>query len=118
MSNVSITAPLFDLEGHVWLTNVDPDGLADFERRNSRVPTLDGGAAIPDFGYSDADRTFDIRWRPASKEQVETIRRLAKTYSRLIVATEEGCFIGAPGPFAMSDDEAQIQILIEKRIDQ
>ncbi|WP_138436328.1 hypothetical protein [Marinobacter shengliensis] len=116
--NVSITAPLFDLDGHVLLTEVDPAGLAGFERRNNRIPTLDGGAAIPDFGYSDADRTFDIRWPNRDKHQVDTIRRLAKTYSRLIVATEEGCFIGAPGPFAMSDDEAQIQILVEKRIDQ
>ncbi|MCD1631345.1 hypothetical protein [Marinobacter shengliensis] len=116
--NVSIAAPLFDLDGHVLLTDVEPEGLAGFERRNNRIPTLDGGAAIPDFGYSDADRTLDIRWPAKDKHQVDTIRRLAKTYSRLIVATEEGCFIGAPGPFAMSAEEAQIQILVEKRIDQ
>lgn len=116
--NVSITAPLFDLEGHVWLTNVDPDGLADFERRNSRVPTLDGGAAIPDFGYSDADRTLNISWPATNKAVVDTVRRLAKTYSRLIVATEEGCFLGAPGPFSLRSGEAQIQILVEKRIDE
>lgn len=116
--NVSITAPVFDLDGHVMLIGVDPAGLTGFERRNNRIPTLDGGAAIPDFGYSDADRTFDIRWPSRDKHQVDTIRRLAKTYSRLIVVTEEGCFIGAPGPFAMRDNEAQIQILVEKRIDQ
>lgn len=118
MSNVSITAPLFDLEGHVILTNVDSGGLADFERRNNRIATLDGGAVITDFGYSDADRTLDIRWPAHDRDTVDTVRRLAKSYSRLIVATEEGCFIGAPGPFSLSDDEAQIQILIEKRIDQ
>ena len=116
--NVSITAPLFDLDGNVWLTNVDPDGLADFERRNSRVPTLDGGAAIPDFGYSDADRTLNISWPATDKSVVDAVRRLAKTYSRLIVATEEGCFLGAPGPFSLRSGEAQIQILVEKRIDE
>lgn len=116
--NVSITAPLFDPNGHVRLSGVSPDGLLGFERRNNRIPTLDGGAAIPDFGYSDADRTFDIRWRARSEEVVEAVRRMAKTYSRLIVATEEGCFIGAPGPFNISNGEAQIRILIEKRIDQ
>ena len=116
--NVSITAPLFDLDGHVWLTDVDAGGLAGFERRNNRIPTLDGLAAIPDFGYSDSDRTFDIRWPARDQATVDTIRRLAKTYSRLIVATEEGCFIGAPGPFALSNGEAQIQILVEKRIDE
>jgi len=100
------------------LTGVRPDGLLGFERRNNRIATLDGGAAIPDFGYSVADRTFDIRWRASDRRIVEMIRRLAKTYSRLIVSTEEGCFIGAPGPFSYSNGEAQIQILVEKRLDQ
>lgn len=116
--NVSITAPLFDLDGHVWLADVEPDGLTGFSRRNNRIPTLDGLAAIPDFGYSDADRTLTIRWPATEKAVVDTVRRLAKTYSRLIVATEEGCFLGAPGPFAQSNGEAQIQILVEKRIDE
>lgn len=116
--NVSISAPLFDLDGHVWLSGVEPDGLAAFSRRNNRIPTLDGGAAITDFGYSDADRTLDIRWPANNKSDVDNVRRMAKTYSRLIIATDEGCFIGAPGPFSLNDDEAQIQILVEKRLDQ
>lgn len=116
--NVSITAPLFDLDGHVILRDVEAPGLAGFERRNNRIPTLDGGAAIPDFGYSDADRTLDIRWPATNPATVDTIRRLAKTYSRLIVATEEGCFIGAPGPFSLTAEQAAIQILVEKRLDQ
>lgn len=114
---IFISAPLFDLDGHARLENVDPDGLSGFERRNSRIATLDGGAVIPDFGYSDADRTLNVQWRPRSQGQVDTVVRLAKTYSRLVVSTAEGCFIGAPGPFALSNDSAQIQILIEKRID-
>ncbi|WP_372986925.1 hypothetical protein [Marinobacter sp.] len=116
--NVSIAAPLFDLDGYVQLFDLDPDGLLGFERRNNRIPTLDGKAAIPDFGYSDADRTLDIRWRARDRDVIENVRRLAKTYSRLIVATDEGCFLGAPGPFSLSGDEARIQILVEKRIDQ
>jgi hypothetical protein len=116
--NVSITSPLFDLDGHVILTGVAPEGMAGFERRNNRTATLDGLAVIPDFGYSDSDRTFDIRWPVKDKAKVDTIRRLAKTYSRLIVSTNEGCFICAPGPFALSGTEAQIQMLVEKRIDQ
>lgn len=116
--NVSISAPLFDLDGHVWLTSVEPDGMAAFSRRNNRIPTLDGGAAITDFGYSDADRTLDIRWPANDRAAVDNIRRMAKTYSRLIIATDEGCFIGAPGPFSLNSGDAEIQILVEKRIDQ
>ncbi|MGO1502356.1 MAG: hypothetical protein ACTHWH_13855 [Marinobacter sp.] len=115
--NVSIAAPQFDLDGHVLLEGVSPNGMMGFERRNNRIPTLDGKAVIPDFGYSDADRTLDISWPAKDGIQIETIRRMAKTYSRLIVSTVEGCFVGAPGPFALRNDSAQIQILIEKRID-
>lgn len=116
--NVSISAPLFDLEGHAWLTNVAADGMSDFSRRNNRVPTLDGGAAITDFGYSDADRTLGIRWPAKNKAIVESVRRMAKTYSRLIIATDEGCFLGAPGTFSLGNGEAEMQILVEKRLDQ
>lgn len=116
--NVSITAPVFDLDGFVLLTNVSMDGLMGLSRRNNRIPTLDGAAVIPDFGYSDSDRTFDVSWRPTSKEPVETLRSLVKKYSRLIVSIGEGCFIGAPGSFSFSNGEVQIQILVEKRLDQ
>ncbi|HIO30719.1 hypothetical protein [Marinobacter salarius] len=116
--NVFISAPLFDLDGTVSLTKVSPDGLAGFQRRNNRIATLDGGAAIPDFGYSEADRTFDIRWNAISEPTVEAVRRMAKSYSRLIVSTKEGCYLGAPGPFNLSNGEAQFQILVEKRLDQ
>jgi len=115
---LTINAPFFDLDGHVTLLGVEPGGLLAFARRNNRIPTLDGGAVIPDFGYSDADRTLDIRWTARDSVQVETVRRLAKTYSRLIVTTAEGCFYGAPGPFAISNGVVQIQILVEKRLDQ
>jgi len=116
--NVWISAPIFDLDGSVEITGADPEGVAGFERRNNRIPTLDGGAAIPDFGYSDADRTLAIRWPARSKPDIENVRRMAKSYSRLIVSIEEGCFLGAPGPFSISNGEAQIQILVEKRLDQ
>lgn len=116
--NVFISAPLFDLEGTVELEGVSLDGLSGFERRNSRVATLDGGAVIPDFGYSEADRTLDLRWPARQKSTVENVRRMAKSYSRLIVSTEEGCFLGAPGAFNLSNGEAQLQIMVEKRLDQ
>jgi len=115
---VSICAPTFDIGGHVLIRGVKPDGMIGFQRRNNRIATLDGAAAFNDFGYSEADRTFDVQWTTADQDQVETIRRLAKTYSRLIVSTNEGCFIGAPGPFSVSEDKAQLQILIERRLDQ
>jgi len=116
--NVSISSPTFDIDGHVWITNALPGGMSDFSLRVSRVATLDGGAAINNFGYSDADLTMDIRWPATDKAIVESIRRMTKSYSRLIVATADGCFVGTPASFSLSDGEAEIQILIEKRLNQ
>ena len=116
--NVSISAPIFDIDGHVFIEKVSAGGMMGFERRNNRIPTLDGGSVIPDFGYSVADRTLIIEWTPVTSWQIETVIMLAKSYSRLIVSTKEGCFFGAPGPFAFSDGTAQIKILVEKRLDQ
>lgn len=113
-----ISAPVFDLDGFVALSGVKPEGLLAFERRNSRVATLDGLARINDFGYSDADRTLDIRWAIQSQAEVDMVRRMAKAYSRLVVSFSEGCFLGAPGPFSLSSNEAQLQIMVEKRIDE
>lgn len=115
---LTITAPIFDIEGHETIASPEPAGLAGFERRNSRVATLDGGAAINDFGYSDADRTLDIRWKPSSQGQVDNIARMVKAYGRLIVSCREGCFIGAPRAFSVSDNKAQLQILVERRLNQ
>jgi len=115
---LTINAPVFDIDGHETIEAPDQDGIRSLTRRNSRVATLDGSAAINDFGYSDADRTFDVQWTPRSKAQADNIMRMVKSYSRLIVSTREGCFIGAPESFNPSDETVQLRILIERRLDQ
>ena len=114
---LTITAPVFDIDGHVLLTNVDPDGLSGLSRRNSRVATLDGMSAINDFGYSDSDRTLNVRWSPESQFEIERMSRMVKSYSRLIVSFAEGVFIGAPESFGVSGNVAQLIILVERRLD-
>lgn len=115
---LTITAPSFDIKGFEVIEHPEKDGLSGLERRNSRIATLDGSAAINDFGYSDADRTLDIGWSPKSQRQVDNIARMVKAYSRLIISCREGCFIGAPGSFSTSEDTIQLLILVERRLDQ
>ena len=114
---VMLTAPVFDLDGHVEIRSASSAGLGTIERRNSRVATLDGSAEINDFGFSDADRTLDIEWQPESQHQIDTVSALVRSYSRLIVSCQEGCFLGAPGPFVPGDDKTTLRILIERRLD-
>lgn len=115
---LTINAPQFDIDGQVVAEGVDPSGLDGFSRRVSRVATLDGSAAINDFGYSPADRTLTIAWRPKNRAQVENLRRMAQSYGRLIVSYRDGCYLGAPERFTPSDESVSLTFLIEKRLDQ
>ena len=115
---LSISAPQFDIDGSELLHGVDEAPLQAIRRRVSRTPTLDGGAAINDFGYSDSDRTLDIRWPARDRVQADNIARMVKAYSRLIISMPEGVFVGAPESFDPQSEELQLTILVEKRIDQ
>ncbi|SOB76192.1 hypothetical protein SAMN04488490_1870 [Marinobacter sp. LV10R510-11A] len=115
---LTINAPIFDIDGSEIIDDPDQSGLSQFGRRNSRVATLDGGASVNDFGYSDADRTLDIEWRPASRGQADNVARMVKAYSRLIVSCREGCFLGAPDQFTPGENTVHLRIFVERRLDQ
>lgn len=115
---LTLNAPVFDLEGAILVPNPSPDGLTAFTRRVSRSATLDGGAAVTDFGYSPADRTLNIEWRPRTAAEVENARRLVQAYGRLIVSFHEGCFLAAPDSFDFADGEVTINLLIERQLSQ
>lgn len=114
---ISITAPVFDIDGLIIVEQPDVDGLSTITRRSSRIATLDGRAAFNDFGYSDADRILTIAWRPKSQAETDNIIRMIKTYSRLILASREGCFIGAPDDFRTDDNTVQFKLHVERRLD-
>lgn len=113
---ISISAPVFDIDGSVVITNPIRTGEKDLRRRVSRIATLDGGAVFNDFGYSEADRTFNIEFRATDKALVDLLARLTKTYARLIVSSEDGCFIGAPESFSSDTDPVRLTILVERKI--
>ena len=113
---LTINAPVFDVEGNLLIESPDGDGLAAFSRRVTRTPTLDGGAAVADFGYSAADRTLTISWTPLSKSDVGVAKRLVQSYSRLIVSFSEGCFVGSPDSYDESDGTISITYLIERQL--
>ncbi|WP_339799675.1 hypothetical protein [uncultured Marinobacter sp.] len=113
---LTLSAPVFDIDGTLLIERPEPDGLTAFSRRVSRSPTLDGGAAVTDFGYSPADRTLRIEWTPRTLDEAENARRLVKSYGRLIVSFSEGCFFGAPESFDLTDGTVTINILVERQL--
>ncbi|MFL1405371.1 hypothetical protein ACJO2E_08515 [Marinobacter sp. M1N3S26] len=113
---LTINAPVFDIDGHLTVENPVEDGVASFTRRVSRVATLDGAAAINDFGYSAADRTLNIEWTPRSLLEEDLARRLVQSYGRLIVTFREGCFVGAPFSFDLQEGVVTVVILVERKL--
>lgn len=115
---LTISAPIFDINGIEIVESPELSGLFDIDRRVTRTPTLDGTAAITDFGYSDADRTLQIDWVPTRRAQMENVARMVRTYSRLIVTFRDGCYFGAPESFHPVDETVRLTILVERRLDQ
>lgn len=116
MTRISVSAPSFDIDGSEMVSTSNRQGLFDVTRRVSRIATLDGSAAINDFGYSPADRRLVITWTPRVKALSDNIRRMSRQYSRLIVSFSDGCFIGAPESFTESRDENRLTVLIERQL--
>jgi len=115
---LTISAPIFDINGFEVIESFEKDGLSDFQRRVSRTATLDGGASITDFGYSDADLTFNIEWTPKNSDQVDNVRRMVRSYGRLIISFYDGCFLAAPLDFRASTGTVALTFLVEKRLSQ
>lgn len=96
---VSLCSKEFDLAGAI-LFDVPAPELGDIRRRGNRIATLDGGAAVNDYGYSPADRTFTFRWLPTAAE-AEVVRRLSMLHQRLTVSVSEGVFECVLGSFTI-----------------
>jgi hypothetical protein len=108
---IHIAARLFDLDG--WLS-VQPLGPIEdqIRRRVSRTATLDGGAAVSDRGFSHADRTFVITYRPKSRDDEARARRLVELHAKVTVSTSEGVFLAVPQNFEAGELEHRITVLI------
>ena len=107
----------FDPDGYVQLQVTFESALGgDRTRRVDRITTLDGGAVLNDFGYSDGDRTIELRWRHVSKAQEQAVERLLRTYPTLCVALPDGAFLAAPERYAPGADESTLRLLVVSRL--
>ena len=112
----TISTPTFDPDGFVELTVRDDTTAGEVRRRTNRVATLDGGCVINDFGYTDADRTINLRWAFVDKATEETIDRLVQIYDRLQVATRAGVFLAAPEVYTPGVDESSLRLLVLSKL--
>lgn len=89
-----ISTPSFDLRAPIHITNVTSADIASISRRVRRVATLDGGAVMADYGYSDADRTL-IFTAKGEASVCAQIAELVRDYSSLLLSCETGLFLGS-----------------------
>lgn len=103
------------------LVPVDLDALpgSDFgttSRRVNRVATLDGGAVFNDFGFTNADKTITIEFRPFDAAQSTAVRRLFEIYPKITVATPDGLFLVAPESYQPDDEQSRIVLLVDRKL--
>jgi hypothetical protein len=117
MSNMAALSTLtFDPEGFVLLSLIDDAELGITQRRVNRVATLDGGAAVNDYGFSDADRIIELRWRPLTRAQESNLKRLVQQYASLVISTADGVFLASPETYTPGAEESSMRLLVVARL--
>lgn len=112
----AISTTTWDLDGFVELELSNRVEPSDTRRRVTRIATLDGGAALNDFGFTDADRTLVLRWAPVSRQQHEDIERLVQTYPLLQVALTSGVYLAAPETYQPGAEESSLRLLVTSKL--
>lgn len=111
-----LTSLTFDPAGAVELAVLPSSDMGESRRRVTRTATLDGGAAFNDFGYTEADRTIELKWAPMKRDRESAVDRLVKTYSRLRLSTKEGCFLVAPSFYKSTPAESKLSLLVVEKL--
>jgi hypothetical protein len=111
---ISISAPLFDTSGNVFIRAESPRAeLRAIDRRLSRTATLDGGAEIFDGGFSHADRTLIVDVEDLSRDDADNLQRMTRVYALLIVSLVEGVFEAAPENFTERENRVTLRLLVK-----
>ena len=89
---IALSAPTFDINGHMVSTNAAALPL-NIGRRARRVATLDGGAVLVDGGYSAADQTFELQIPDPDGAHHRAIHRLMQYHSTAVLSCSQGCYL-------------------------
>lgn len=105
-----------DPQGYVEIMAVGTQTAGEQGRRVSRIATLDGGAVVNDGGFSDADRTVEITWRPLSAEGEAAVARLVRYYAQASVSLPDGVYRGALEALNPGAAESRLRVLLLEKL--
>lgn len=112
----TISTQVWDAQGYIELDVLATQTDGETRRRINRVATLDGNAVVNDAGYSEADRTIDLRWTPKSLALEVLVERLVRFYGRVNVSTRSGVYDAAVEAYVPSDDESSLRLLVLSKL--
>lgn len=112
---VHLAAKLFDLSGAVLLDCMPDTTSGQVIRRVNRVATLDGAAAFNDFGFSEADRTIELRWMPTSAATEAAVARLVRVHRSIYVSMPDGLWLASPDSYTPGAEESRLVLLVSER---
>ena len=114
---ITLSAMQFDPEGVVSIHESPETQVTEITKRVTRRKTLDlVGVHIDVRGLFHGDRDFVITFTPRDKAQYLAVKRLVELYAILYVATAEGLFEAAPESINLSDGQAEVRLLVYRKI--
>jgi len=115
MNRVTLSTVDFDPAGFIEIDATPDTNEGEAKRRVTRSPTLDGGAAFNDFGFSEADRTITVKWTPVQAVD-DGVARLLQLHSRVIVSVGTGVYLAAPETYRPGVDQSTLRLLVASKL--
>ena len=111
---IGIATELVDLEGDITFDEAVDTKLDDATARVSVSATLDGGGIITHYGFSNADRKFEIN---ASMDESKTskVKNIFETHQYINISTRLGIFRAAISRLWANFGQIKMTVLIEQK---
>lgn len=113
MIGISMTTMSTGEGAAVLIRELPQSRLRNEAARVSRSATLDGGCVIDHQGFSDGDRTFDIR-ASLDRQESDILWNLFTGQTYLNVSTKEGFFYGVIENMADENGNVRLSILVKE----
>lgn len=114
---IVIKPKVFFPSGNVLINEREAEtDLGGVSRRISRRATIDGGAFIDDFGFSEGDRTVRVVANSLSVASYEQIKILIRLFGSVELITLEGVFEGSI-QVANNGEKFEMTFLVKERLD-
>ena len=113
----TVSTTVYDSQGHIEL-NVRADSFlaGEQQRRVTRIPTLDGGSVLNNFGFSHGDRTITLVWENDNQAAHVLVARLTQLYATVITSISDGVYLAAIESYTPKAAECSLRLLVTTKL--